>query len=95
MKCRTTSILSIFARSCPRACQDTDIAQRCEDVIRAVQSHYVIAFGSKGASMKNSHGLAIYFPTDAISPLYAGLDFSKKTGWGAFLKDYIQASRGR
>jgi hypothetical protein len=72
-----------------------DIAQRCNDVIQAVRSHYVIAKGFKGATMKNSNGLAIYFPTSAVSPLYPGLDFSKKTQWHAFLKAYIGASRGR
>ena len=82
---------SLLAKGLP----GSDIAQRCQDVIQAVQSYYVIAHGFKGASMKNSNGLAIYFPTQAVSPLYAGLDFSKKTGWDAFLKAYINASRSR
>jgi hypothetical protein len=30
-----------------------------------------------------------------VSPLYSGLDFAKKTGWGAFLKKYIAVSRAR
>ena len=31
-------------------------------------------------------GVAIYFPLQSVSPLYAGLDFSKKTGRDAFGK---------
>jgi hypothetical protein len=45
--------------------------------------------------MRNSKGAAIYFPTVSISPLYAGLDFVKKTGWGRFLKAYLAAIRSR
>lgn len=71
------------------------VSTACQEVIRAIESGYVIAQGYKGADMKNSHGVAIYFPTKAVSPLYAGLDFSKKTGWDAFLKAYISAIRGR
>ncbi len=67
----------------------------CQKVIKAVQSGYVIAQGYKGPSMKNSNGVAIYFPTRSVSPLYAGLDFSKKTGWDAFLKAYLVAIRSR
>lgn len=67
----------------------------CQKVIKAVQAGYVIAQGYKGPSMKNSNGVAIYFPTRSVSPLYAGLDFSKKTGWDAFLKAYLSAIRSR
>jgi hypothetical protein len=46
--------------------------------------------GFKGSSLANSNGLALYFPTRTqdISPLYAKLDFTKKTGWGKFLAAY-------
>jgi len=71
------------------------IATACQNVINAVQSGYVTMQGYKGDNMKNSHGVAIYFPTQAVSPLYAGLDFSKKTGWDAFLKAYLAAVRSR
>ena len=67
----------------------------CQKVIQAVESGYVITQGYKGADMKNSHGVAIYFPTQAVSPLYASLDFSNKTGWDAFLKAYIATIRAR
>jgi hypothetical protein len=71
------------------------ITTTCQNVIQAVQSAYVETQGFKGDNLKNSHGVAIYFPTQAVSPLYAGLDFSKKTGWDAFLKAYLAAIRSR
>jgi len=67
----------------------------CQNVIKSVRSGYVTAQGYKGADMKNSGGVAIYFPLRAVSPLYAGLDFSKKTGWDAFLNAYLEAIRRR
>jgi hypothetical protein len=73
----------------------TPIAQRCQEVITAVQSGYVVAQAHKGADLKDSHGVAIYFPTQAVSPLYSGLDFSRTTGWDAFLKAYLTAVRMR
>jgi hypothetical protein len=73
----------------------SEIAKRCQDVIQAVQSSYVVANGSRGESVKDSHGAAIYFPTAAVSPLYARLDFSQKTGWDRFLKAYLKAIRSR
>lgn len=73
------------------------IKNACEQVIAAVQesSGMVIASGCYGAQVKGSNGIAIYFPTRMVSPLYSGLDFAKKTGWGAFLKKYIAVSRAR
>jgi cysteine peptidase C11 family protein len=82
---------TLLAQSGPAA----PIGQRCQEVVQAVQSAYVVAQGHKGAGMKNSHGVAIYFPTQAVSPLYAGLDLSKKTGWGVFLQAYLAAVRNR
>jgi hypothetical protein len=73
----------------------SDLAEPCRDVMRAVQAQYVVAHGYRGSDMKNSHGVAIYFPDLRVSPLYAGLDFSRKTGWDAFLKAYVAAVRGR
>jgi hypothetical protein len=82
---------SLLAKALP----GSDIAQRCHDVVQVVRTRYVIAQGFKGTGMKDSNGLAIYFPTRTVSPLYAGLDFSKETRWDAFLKAYIAASRSR
>jgi hypothetical protein len=78
-----------------KAMPGTEIAQRCQEVIQVTQTAYVVASNSKGKSMENSHGVAIYFPKGAVSPLYQGLDFSKKTGWDAFLKNYLSAVRSR
>jgi hypothetical protein len=67
----------------------------CQNVIKAVKSSFVIKQGYKGENVSNSHGIAIYFPLQTVSPLYAGLDFSKKTGWDAFLKAYLNVIRSR
>jgi hypothetical protein len=71
------------------------IASACDLVIEAVKGKKGIVFaaGYNGSSMKQSHGLAIYFPTRTISSLYARLDFAKQTGWGTFLKTYILATQ--
>ena len=81
---------------------DTAAAARCEDVLRAVgtgaeggAAGYVLAQGSKGADLQHSRGVAIYFPTRTVSPLYARLDWAKATGWGRFLAAYLAAVRGR
>jgi len=84
-----------FCSLLAQAASGSEIAKHCQDVIQAVQAGYVVANGSKGASMKDSHGVAIYFPTGGVSPLYAGLDFSKKTGWDGFLDAYLKAVRSR
>lgn len=49
----------------------------------------VIANFAPNAKVGGSHGLSIYLPTGAISPLYAKLDFAKG-GWGSFLSARTQ-----
>lgn len=73
------------------------IKSACDEVIASVQgnSGLVIESGNLGTSMEHSNGLAIYFPTRLVSPLYAGLDFTNKTGWGDFLEEYIEMTRSR
>lgn len=73
------------------------IRNACNNVISALQSSpkMVIASGYYGPEMKGSNGVAIYFPTRTVSPLYAKLDFTKKTGWGTFLKKYVAVTRSR
>jgi Clostripain family len=82
---------SLLAKSGPGA----SISTACHNVVGVVQSGYVIKQGYKGAAMKNSNGVAIYFPLQSVSPLYGGLEFSKKTGWDAFLKSYLSQIRSR
>lgn len=69
----------------------------CDLVITAVQGKpgYVISSSYSGSTMKRSNGVAIYFPTRSVSPLYSCLDFTRKTGWGSFLKAYITTTRSR
>lgn len=66
----------------------------CDGVLAALKK-YVVSSGYVGGKMSNSKGASIYFPTVSISPLYAGLDFVKETGWGGFLKAYLTALRSR
>jgi hypothetical protein len=73
----------------------TAVAERSRAVIEVVERRYVVAQGSKGADLAHSRGVAAYFPTTAISPLYARLDWAQATGWGRFLEAYIRAVRGR
>jgi len=84
-----------FCSLLAKASADSATTTACQNVVKAVKSAYVMAQGYKGGDMKNSNGVAIYFPLQSVSPLYAGLDFSKKTGWGAFLKTYLNAIRSR
>jgi hypothetical protein len=79
------------------------VAKECAAVQRVVGKGgaaargggYVVAAGSKGAALRDSHGVAIYFPTTAVSPLYPRLDWAKATGWDRFLEAYLAAVRGR
>jgi hypothetical protein len=67
----------------------------CAAVIKAVTGRYVVANGSKGKDVEHSNGVAIYFPLREVSPLYAGLELSKRTGWDAFLASYLKTLRSR
>jgi hypothetical protein len=62
-------------------------SQKVIDVL--MKKGMVVKSGYKGAGMKHSHGLSIYFPTKKVSPLYGRLDFAKQTKWAAFLKAYL------
>lgn len=77
-----------------------DVKQAAQGVIDVVLSAtaretYVVASGWVGNALKNSNGVAIYFPTEDVSPLYEKLDWDKATGWGTFLRAYIAATHGR
>lgn len=72
------------------------IKAACQAVVDAARvGQFVIAAGFKGMSMANSHGVSIYFPTKTISPLYAGLDFSKNSAWGKFIRCYLDVTTRR
>ena len=91
-----------FCRLLAAAAPGTALAARCRDVGRAVGAGaggagagYVVAQGSKGSDLADSHGVAIYFPTMAVSPLYGRLDWCEATGWDRFLRAFLAAVRGR
>jgi len=69
----------------------SQIARSCQQVMEAAQSGYLLKQGYNGSDLENSYGVAIYFPTLTVSPLYEGLDLSQKTGWDKFLKAYLKA----
>ncbi|RPI36162.1 MAG: peptidase C11 [Nitrospiraceae bacterium] len=70
------------------------IKTACKDVKDALRPDvFVIQSGYKGAKVKHSNGLTIYFPQKDISSLYATLDFTKKTAWGKFLQKYTSYTR--
>ncbi len=73
------------------------IGRACRKVLATVSAvgGVVIEAGSKGKDVANSNGLAIYFPTGAVSPLYANLDFAKKSGWSRFIAGYVAAVQRR
>lgn len=70
------------------------VTRACADVTDAVANGFVVRSGYKGAKMTHSRGVSIYFPTKEISPLYAKLDFARKTAWDEFLKKF-QVALGR
>lgn len=80
-----------FCQLMEKSLPNTDVAARCRDVIQATSGGYVMASKWKGNEMKNSNGVAIYFPTSSVSPLYDRLDFPAKTGWADFLRAYLKA----
>lgn len=84
-----------FCSLLSQAAAGSDVARCCQEVIQITQTGYVLNQGYKGSDLQNSHGVAIYFPTLAVSPVYAGLDFSQKTGWDAFLNTYATSVRSR
>jgi hypothetical protein len=79
-------------------CQSKKVQAACAKLKQALtKGGYVVASGSKGQGVANSHGVSIYFPDRAasisapISPLYANLDFAKKLKWADFLTAWLQS----
>jgi hypothetical protein len=74
--------------------QNAGIQSACRQVKEAISTNnFVIQEAHKGEKMANSHGVSIYFPERSISPLYATLDFAKKTKWDEFLRAYQKSTR--
>jgi len=78
-----------------KALPDPAIGAKCQAVIDCVTTEFLVATAAKGRALENAHGVAIYFPLEAVSTLYRGLDFSQRTGWDRFLELYLTAVRGR
>ena len=74
--------------------QNAAVQSACQDVKTVIATDkFVIETGTKGKRVANSHGVSIYFPESTISPLYATLDFTKKTKWDEFLRAYQSSTR--
>ncbi len=71
------------------------IAQACTEVIEAAAGGFVVKSGFKGDDMAHAQGVSIYFPLKGISPLYAKLDFAKKTAWNELIKKFQVANTVR
>jgi len=71
-----------------------DIQNACSAIKNAIQRDgVIIRSGYKGKNVEHSNGLSIYFPQKKLSSLYATLDFTKKTSWGKFLREYVSHTR--
>ena len=81
-----------FCRLLAKLTKIPAIVKACKAVESQGVAPLVLASGYKGAAMKGSHGVSIYFPKGDISTLYARLDFAKKSRWPAFLKKYRAAT---
>ena len=68
------------------------VARACDDVIRALRD-CVICAGCSGFACQHSHGLSIYFPWGRVSPDYRAPAFAQQTGWLAFLRAHVHATR--
>ncbi|MFH0783927.1 MAG: clostripain-related cysteine peptidase [Pseudomonadota bacterium] len=68
------------------------IALACTGVIDAVSGGFVAKSGFKGSTMAHAQGVSIYFPVKGISPLYAKLDFAKKTAWDELIRKFQEAN---
>jgi hypothetical protein len=66
------------------------IRSACE-AVEAASAELVLASGFKGAGVRNSNGVSLYFPEESISPLYAKLDFARNNKWNEMLKKYFEA----
>jgi hypothetical protein len=87
-------LCGLIAANCP----SKKVRSACAKVQQAVtKGGYVVANGSKGPAVANSHGVSIYFPDRAtsisapISPLYGNLDFAKKLKWAEFLTAWLKS----
>ena len=61
------------------------------DAVRAALGRAVIASGARGPKVARSRGLSVYFPKKVVSPLYATLDFSKRSPWMSFIGAYTSS----
>lgn len=79
-----------------RKTQQAATTTACKKVMDVIKdSNFVISESHIGDEMKYCQGLAIYFPTQEVSPLYARLDFVQPTvtRWGKFIQEYVDTTQ--
>ena len=68
------------------------IISACGEVRIAIRESVLLSRYA-GAEFQYSNGLSLYFPWADVSDHFLTLEFSKRTGWGSFLHDYVQLTR--
>ena len=83
-------------------CSSKEVQTACVNVQQVIKKErFVVANGSKGSAVKDSHGVSIYFPerskgaSGRISPLYRNLDFAREFRWAAFLRAWLKSLERR
>lgn len=85
-----------FCELVDTSCDESEVREACHGVMSALdEGGYVVESGFKGAKVEHSNGCSIYFPQKTISPLYATLDFTRRTAWDEFLAEYLSHTRQR
>jgi hypothetical protein len=69
------------------------LAKACRDVKKAIDD--LADSNYHGAAFQHSHGVSVYFPWREAAELldYEKLEFAEKSGWGNFLKRYVDLTR--
>ncbi|MFN0084128.1 MAG: clostripain-related cysteine peptidase [Blastocatellia bacterium] len=66
------------------------IVGHCKSIVKYIDENVVLNRCFSGPVFQYSYGLSIYFPWAACSKDYLDLKFAKTTGWGEFLKLFIE-----
>ena len=73
--------------------KDAKVKAAARDVRQALAGdpRFVILSGTRGSTVRDATGTAIYFPSRQVNAAYKKLDFAKATRWGRFLTAYHEA----
>jgi hypothetical protein len=85
-----------FAQLLETKCTQESIKNAATDLLAVLKpggDRAIIHQLHLGSSVKNAHGMSIYFPNYDLNPKYNDLDFCRDCRWGEFLKLYLGSSR--